>query len=368
MNPLNADVAQRIVERTTTVIGHNVNVMDARGMILASRDPERLRQQHEGALVAAQRDSVVVIAADESRMLRGVQPGVNLPLHHHGSVVGVIGVSGPPEEVRVLGDLIRVSAELILEQAADLESDQRRQQAVDDLLADLVAGRVEHTVAERRAAGLGVDLAVPRRCAVLRPADDRGTEALRSVQWAVARLPDVLHTRTDSDELAVWWPVAAPRSAEEVRLAVRGHADHLAVGEGRAFAGPDGVREAWRSALDALVVATLSDDLYEERDLPFVALLCGLRDDRRADLVAAPWRALAAADRHGELRATLRAWVEHELHPGRCAAALHIHRNTLRGRLDRIERVTGLGVRRVPGLLQLYLGPLLAAPGDEPVR
>ena len=74
-----------------------------------------------------------------------------------------------------------------------------------------------------------------------------------------------------------------------------------------------------------------------------------------------PWRRLVAADPHGELRRTLRAWLDQDMSPQRCAAALHVHRNTLRSRLHRIEQVTGLELGRVPSLLQLYLGPLLVS-------
>ncbi|TYL55014.1 hypothetical protein FXB39_05275 [Nocardioides sp. BGMRC 2183] len=367
MNPLTADVAERIVERTTTVIGRNVNVMSDRGLILASGDPDRLRQQHEGALVAAQRDRVVVIEAAEAHTLRGVQPGVNVPLHHHGEVVGVIGISGDPDEVLVLADLIRVTAELILEQAGVVESGHRLQQAREDLLAAIVDGRIDRDTARSRAAAVGVDLAVRRRCAVVRPVDESGAEALRAVQWRVASLPDVLHTHRRSDELAIWWPADGSRSRDDVRQALSVHRDRLVWGEGAPFGGEDGVRQARLAAIDALSVSHLAADLYDARDLPLVALLSGLRDDRRAATLAAPWSALVAADRHGELRATLRAWIEHDLHPGDCAAALHVHRNTLRGRLDRIERITGLEIRRVPSLLQLYLGPLLASEPDPGV-
>ncbi|WP_181407563.1 sugar diacid recognition domain-containing protein [Nocardioides sambongensis] len=365
MNPLTADVAQRIVERTSTVIGRNVNVMSERGVILASSDPDRLRHQHEGALVAAQGDRVVAIEAAEAHPLRGVQPGVNVPLHHRGAVVGVVGISGAPEEVQVLADLIRVTAELILEQSGELESGQRLQQDRDDLLVEILEGRVDHAPARRRAADLGVDLDLPRHCAVVRPADDHGTEAVRTVQWTVGHLPDVLHTRSRTDELAVWWPADSSRSGAEVRQAITAHPTALVAAESDAFGGEDGLRQAWLAALDTLAVSHLADELYDVRDLPFVALLCGLRGDRRADAVSAPWRALLAADRHGELRTTLRAWIEHDLHPGDCAAALHVHRNTLRGRLARIEAITGLDLRRVPHLLQLYLGPLLAGTGDN---
>lgn len=365
MSTLTAELADRIVERTMAVIGRNVNVMDDHGVILATGDPRRQRQQHEGALVAAQRDRVVAIDRDEARLLRGVQPGVNVPLHHRGQVVGVIGISGDPDEVRVLADLIRVTAELMVEQAGALEHGQRLQQEREDFLTAVVADRLDRDLTVRRAAELGVVLDVRRCCMVVHPVGEQGVEALRSLQRHLDRTADLLVARTGAGELSVWWPATSTRLREEVRRAAAAP-DALVTAQGEGFAGPDGLRHAWFAARDALAVAHLAEDLYESRDLPLVALLCGLREDWRADAVSAPWRALVAADRHGDLRLTLRTWIENDLHPGRCAAALHLHRNTLRGRLDRIERVTGLDLRRVPHLLQLYLGPLLAPDAERP--
>lgn len=359
MSILTQDVAQRIVDRTMAVIGRNVNVMDARGLILASGDPARRHELHEGALLAAQGDRAVVIDAAQARLLRGAQPGVNVPLRHLGEVVGVVGISGDPTEVRVLADLIRVTAELIVEQAVALESGQRLQQEREDHLVALVQEGLDPDTAQDRAVELGItDLR--RRCTVVRPDGPAGTDALRSLQRRLARRSDLLVARTRPDELALWWP-DVPESGDEVARALAAYPSDLVAVAGEAFAGPQGLRRAWLTAQDAMSVAHVDSDLYEGRDLVLVALLCGLRDDWRADTVSAPWRELVAADRHGELRRTLRAWFEHGMSPQRCAAALHVHRNTLRARLDRIERVTGLELTRVPSLVQLYLGPLLVS-------
>lgn len=356
---LTEDVAQQIVDRTMAVIGRNVNVMDGRGLILATGDPARHRDQHEGALLAAQGNRAVVIHAEQAGVLRGAQPGVNVPLRHLGEVVGVIGISGDPGDVQVLADLIRVTAELILEQAVALESGQRLQQEREDLLVALVEDGIDPEAAGRRVVELGIG-DVPRRCTVVHPEELTGSDALRSLQRRLARRTDLLVARIRHDELAVWWPDAL-ESRDEVSRAVEAHSTELHAVSGEAFDGLQGIRRAWLSAQDTWAVARVGPDLYESRDLALVALLCGLRDDWRAATVSAPWRALVEADRHGDLQATLRAWFEHDQSPQRCAAALHVHRNTLRARLDRIEQVTGLRLTRVPSLLQLYLGPLLAS-------
>ncbi len=47
---LSESVAQRIVDRTMAIIGHNVNVMDRRGVIIGTGDNKRLHTVHEGAV------------------------------------------------------------------------------------------------------------------------------------------------------------------------------------------------------------------------------------------------------------------------------------------------------------------------------
>jgi DNA-binding PucR family transcriptional regulator len=56
----------------------------------------------------------------------------------------------------------------------------------------------------------------------------------------------------------------------------------------------------------------------------------------------------------GELEATLRAFVDHDLHVEDTARALHVHPNTLRHRLRRYEQATGASLRRQADLVELW--------------
>ena len=59
-----------------------------------------------------------------------------------------------------------------------------------------------------------------------------------------------------------------------------------------------------------------------------------------------------------ELRATLIAWCESGFNLVRTAEALHIHRNTLIYRLEKVERLTGQPWRDHRATLTLYLACL----------
>ncbi len=111
--------------------------------------------------------------------------------------------------------------------------------------------------------------------------------------------------------------------------------------------------------------SNLLSNVYHYSDLEVAVLLSGLRGDWRGDRLAMPWRRLVEADTNGELVATFNSYVAHFGDRKRCAEALHIHRNTLRYRLDRITNLTGLELSKLPDLLKLYIGPLVDTPGHE---
>lgn len=64
-----------------------------------------------------------------------------------------------------------------------------------------------------------------------------------------------------------------------------------------------------------------------------------------------------------ELSMSLRRWLAEDRNIRTAAAALHIHSNTLRYRLSRIEELTSCKLSEVSGLAELYLS-LLAFPGE----
>ncbi|QBX57240.1 PucR family transcriptional regulator [Nocardioides seonyuensis] len=65
-------------------------------------------------------------------------------------------------------------------------------------------------------------------------------------------------------------------------------------------------------------------------------------------------------DPRDSMLGTLRAWVESNMNVGACAAALHVHRNTVYYRLRQVEETTGLDPQSVSGLTDLMVALRLA--------
>ena len=106
--------AQEIVTRTMRIIDYNVNVMDSHGVIVASGEPARVGKLHEGATQALTQGKVVEIDELTADRMRGAKPGINLPMRLDGEVVGVIGLTGKPSQVRRYGQLVQMTAEMML--------------------------------------------------------------------------------------------------------------------------------------------------------------------------------------------------------------------------------------------------------------
>ena len=101
---LDPRLAQDIVTRTMKIIDTNINVMDGKGRIIGSGDEERLGEFHEVVLLALSHGRIVDIDDAVARQLHGVKPGINLPLRLEGEIVGVIGLTGNPGQLRQYGE------------------------------------------------------------------------------------------------------------------------------------------------------------------------------------------------------------------------------------------------------------------------
>ncbi len=166
---LNSLIAKQIVDRAKKIIAYSINVMDENGVIIGSSDPSRLHQTHEGALLAIRDNRTIEINDSVASTLSGVKTGINLPIIYSDQVIGVVGISGTPEEVRSYGELVKMTAELIVEQAALMSQVQWNKRHREELLLQLIEGSSLNdgqllSIAQR----LDLDLSQPRVATVIK--------------------------------------------------------------------------------------------------------------------------------------------------------------------------------------------------------
>ena len=161
-------LAQKIVERSMKVLPFNVNVMDAKGIIIASGTPQRIGDLHSGAQMVLTRQQAVEIDTAAASSLPGAKAGINLPLYGRGEICGVIGITGAPEETRQFGELVRITAEMMIEQALLTGELQRERRYREEFVFQLLKRTgVSAESMSAWAARLGVDLTQARSVTLL---------------------------------------------------------------------------------------------------------------------------------------------------------------------------------------------------------
>lgn len=378
MSTIEARLAQDIVDRTMRIIPFNVNVMDGRGIILGSGETSRIGELHSGALLALAQNRTVEIDAATSRTLRGVKPGVNIPLTVRGQICGVVGLTGEPDTVRQFGELVRVTAEMILEQAQLIGELQREKRYREEFVFQLIHhGATPIADLEAWAVRLGVNFQRPRAVVVLELTDPelRPDQALSELQHCQQQLatsrPDVLTAAISPRELVILESFAtlaqrAP-SATQARQRLQGYEAEVGkvlttpatMAIGVALDGIEGVALSYQSARKTLRVGRSrkrQQSTFSYYDLSLPVLLSGLGSGWQAEQLRQPLQRINAVDkRSGSLRRTLDAWFAHNGHPLATAKALHIHRNTLDYRLRQISELTGLDLANTDDRLLLYV-------------
>ncbi|AMG98934.1 Sugar diacid regulator [Serratia liquefaciens] len=363
--------ARQIVQRAMSIISHSVNVMDSNGVIIASGNPARLFQRHEGAVLALTENRVVEIDAVTAAHLKGVRPGINLPFSFHSQQVGVIGISGEPAQVRAYAELVKMAAEMMVEQAALLDQHQWEKRYREELANQLLQPQPASGSLEAMAAYLGLDLQQPRIVWIAELQDTQPhllrelltelEQTQREALIAITGFNEMILLRPASLVQGEWNVKQERKQAQQLQSQLQSRFN-LRLIVGGFFSGEAGLH---RSSLTARATQAMAKRLKLRhktlfyQDYPLPSLLCDLGEDWRAQELSRPWQVLGEQDEKGVLRSTLRHYFSRNCDQTQTAAELHIHVNTLRYRLQRIEAITELKINQLTDALQLYIGMLM---------
>ena len=111
---IDALLARKFIKRITQFTEYNINIMDEKGIIIASKNTSRIGTFHEVALRIIQGEQDTIIVDNEDTQF-GVKKGVNMAIYYKKHKEGVIGITGDPQEVMPIALVIRMAVEVMLE-------------------------------------------------------------------------------------------------------------------------------------------------------------------------------------------------------------------------------------------------------------
>ncbi|MDN3017936.1 sugar diacid recognition domain-containing protein [Paenibacillus sp. BSR1-1] len=158
---LTREIAQTIVLETSLRLNRNINIMDEKGIIIASCDPSRIDDIHEGALEVLKSGETLIIPFNEKGVWKGAHPGINLPIVFQDRIVGVIGITGNPEDIQEFSGIVKMITELMIKEkfiASQLEWKLRTKEMI---IEELLKSSPSYSTIERGLNLIGLNLEAP---------------------------------------------------------------------------------------------------------------------------------------------------------------------------------------------------------------
>lgn len=363
---LRTSLAKKIIREVKNFIEEDLIMVDTSGIIIASTDPDRLGNFHEGAYLAAADKQMRVISKLDEATLSGVKAGITLPLFHQQKVVGVIGITGTPEKVLPYGELIKKMTELLIQENHYQDQFEWEARSLETFVFDWLLKDGPSTSIQKRAEVLGVNIEVNRQVILI---EFQSEEALmKTKRWRFSELDMELK----KEDILVQWGqnrmillLASSRisSKEALHSLLTKCQDQLQsyigapvfMGIGKA-GNLSSLKDSYLEAERALNACSKDVPITFEEDLRLEMILQAIPVEVKKEFTQ---RLLSPVISEKDLFETIKIYFTHHLSLKETAKAMHIHINTLHYRLRKVEMLTGLELKRPHDLTILYLACIL---------
>ncbi len=366
--------AQSIVDEMKATIHRDINIMDGEGIILASTNPARQGQLHQGALRLL-REKLPSLIIWEDAPEQCIQQGINLPIVIGGRFEGVIGITGNPDEVSVFGGVIKRMTEILLENIQRQEQQALLERAKGLFVENwLFSENPDWTELETRGRLLGLDINAPYTVALLelmKPGVRKPPRAEDLSELQSELTLQIIKNHIQEQEFNFCTVIRSKimvflchTSRNEAFAAIKNicqviegyHGLQVCAGISGSSAAPADIRRCYMEAKTAQIVASQSSDeqvvFYNQVSLEFIAQ--SVPATIRQNLNSMLFSACAPRERE-EFIQTIRTYFEWDGDIRKCADHLFIHRNTFQYRMERLKRKTGYNLKTPKDAVLLYL-------------
>ncbi|RNF40203.1 sugar diacid recognition domain-containing protein [Planococcus salinus] len=349
------DFGARIVQELSSLIDKNVIVTDKNGFVVASTDPVRLNSYHEGAALSMKNQQEIHMTKEMCEKLRGVKPGIVMPIIIAGIPIGVLGVTGTLSEVEKYAKLVRKVAELFITDFMSRQEKERGIREIEFFFFDLITAEADREVIEDRARMINMEISQYERVALIQTFQ----------QWEIADVENLLKMQTIHPELKIFrWGleklvlllpnIPKHQLCESLKGLSRkmekkaGRKLPIGIGNVTSF---DKLGESFKQAEMAVSVSALQGEMIFEEDLKLELLYHSIPLEVRKEFLN---RTIAPLLKEKELLHNLEVWIQKKKSLKEVAEELHIHKNTLSYRLGKIESLLNVDLTDNNDIAILY--------------
>lgn len=371
---ITADIGQPIVDQMIKVIDYNVNIMNNKGIIVASGDRSRIHQIHQGAIEAIELKRERIIHTTDYENMMGTVMGINVPIEINNNIVGVVGITGDPTKIYKYIHIIKVTVESLLKQQLLIEQLRYKQTELQEWIQNLADESFnDFSLLNSKAEYLNIDMNIKCSIVVIEIKDFNKSisdfENLRQNEEKITRAiklyiyKSIFQTYLEKGIFVVGYPIL--NKDDQIKcndtckmlheeLEKDGFLNYIGIGEAKK--GIYGYRlsifEALQS-IDILKQVNSNQKIAHIAEWGIVQLIAQIPGNVRKNYISQFTDSNLTLN--SELEETLNTFLENNLNIKQTSEKIHIHRNTLIYRLDKIKELWGLDPRKFSDAVKLQL-------------
>lgn len=348
-------IADAIVRETSLRISRNVNIMDMKGRIISTMDKSRLDSYHAGALEVLEKGEGLIIHPEDTEKWRGTMPGINLPIVFQEKVIGVIGVTGDPRQMGDIGELVKMTTELMIRQEFLASQSEKTQQTKEAVIGQLLTEQPKAAELDRELQSLGIDWKPPFHAILIevnektihKQAFLQGLDDCIGRSHAVAGFLSlnklfIAVTGLDGDML--------DRRLERLRQLIDSWQLNARVSYSLPFDTVEEFRQSYQDCRFALQIANPEEMMVSFSQIEVKALIHQIDP-----AISERFSNRIIGEMDYQLQETLHEFFRQGLNIQKTAESMFLHRNTLLYRLRKITSMTGFDPKQFDDALVIQI-------------
>ena len=341
---LNRELAQNIVNKMMEVIPYNVNIMNHKGVIIGSGDSSRIGMIHNGALEALRVKKVVEISKDGDK----VKSGVNSPIFFREKAIGVIGITGNPKNVRQFTQLVTVTAELLINQEYTLNKHIVKERLKEEFIYEWLYSKEAYDLEFiQRGANVGIDISLDRIILVLEFQKDQFKEIIKKIKRFIKEDEYYINLTSNRIVVILLDNNLLFKRLKELKEIMSDTNSKIGLSSKHKI-----ISKSMNEAVEAVDIGS---KLYKK--VKVFSYLDNFLDEEDWKIIK---NKILEENMGEELLETFISYMKHSGERKKTAESLHIHRNTLNYRLERIEEITGLSFDNYLDLFQFLIAYIVS--------
>jgi len=354
---LSIKLAEEIVAQTMLRLHHNINVISPNGVILASGDKERIDLIHEGAMEVVKTGMPFLIDETLSKEFQNCKPGINMPIKFHDKTIGVIGITGNPNDLNEIANLVQLTTEMMVHQVLTESQSEWQRKNGDFIFKALIEDEPNQGILTERIHKLPFPLKEPFQIILLKHDGNHSSNNLSINLENILYKQPILYGQMELNEYYICLSGDAVKNLNSILNQLTKLRKKLEIHMG---IGPEvhTIEELPYGYNGAKMALAFSQEVQQDTFFEEIEVYTLLKN--KDDLDVKKFLSKTLFDISEKLLNTLEAFFESDLQINLCADRLQIHRHTLTYRLNKIHELTGYHPQNFKDAFVLKLALMLS--------